>query len=328
MKRDSTGEPRQMPAGGQDAAKPPPAVGFIGLGAMGGGMAKALLSRGFKVHAFDAYPLAVESVAAAGGVACPSPQATATAGGGVHALVLMVVSATQAEEVLWGREGAVGTENGLPRGAVVVLCSTVPPASAKAIGEKLKQTGHLFVDAPVSGGVAKAADGTLTIMASGEAEALKRARPVLRAMSQKLYEVGERAGDGSSVKMVNQLLAGVHIAAAAEAMALGAKAGLDTRQLFEIISSAAGNSWMFSNRVPHMLDEEYEPPKSQLNIFVKDLAIVLGEARELVFPCPLAAAAHQQFLAGSAAGLGKLDDAAVVKVFEQLSGVRVGAPKA
>ena len=146
-------------------------------------------------------------------------------------------------------------------------------------------------------------------------------------MSGLLYKVGSTAGEGTSVKTVNQLLAGVHIAAAAEAMAFGARAGLDTRQLYEIITNAAGNSWMFENRVPRMLDEAYSPAKSQLNIFVKDLAIVLGEARDLTFPCPLAAAAHQQFLAGSAAGWGKLDDSSLVKVFEQATGVRVACPE-
>eukprot|EP00927_Polykrikos_kofoidii_P035473 TRINITY_DN30028_c0_g1_i1.p1 TRINITY_DN30028_c0_g1~~TRINITY_DN30028_c0_g1_i1.p1 ORF type:complete len:819 (-),score=114.84 TRINITY_DN30028_c0_g1_i1:72-2528(-) len=296
-------------------------VGFVGLGAMGSGMAKSILSRGIEVHAFDCYPPALESVVAKGAHACSSPKEVASKG--IDALVLMVVSGAQAKETLWGDNGAAAV---LEKGTVVILCSTVPPSDAKEIGERLGREGILFVDAPVSGGVAKAGIGKLTIMAGGEAAAFEKGRVALEAMSEKLYHVGERAGDGSSVKMVNQLLAGVHIATAAEAMALGARAGLDTRKLFEIISNAAGNSWMFENRVPHMLDDDYTP-LSQLNIFVKDLAIVLGEARELVFPCPLAAAAHQQFLAGAAAGFGKLDDSSVVKVFEQTSGVRVAAPK-
>lgn len=297
-------------------------VGVIGLGAMGSGMAKSLLRRGFAVHAFDSYAPSLEAVVMAGASAAASPQAVAAAG--VETLVLMVVSAAQAEDVLFGKEGAAAS---LRPGAVVILSSTVSPSAAKGLGERLTSSGLLFVDAPVSGGVVKAAEGALTIMAGGEPQAFDRAKAVLEGMSAKLYHVGDRAGDGSSVKMVNQLLAGVHIASAAEAMALGARAGLDTRRLYEIITNAAGNSWMFENRVPRMLDEEYEPAKSQLNIFVKDLGIVLAEARDLTFPCPLAAAAHQQFLAGSAAGYGKLDDASLVKVFEQATGVHVASPK-
>ncbi|CAI7930480.1 unnamed protein product, partial [Closterium sp. NIES-54] len=238
-------------------------------------------------------------------------------------LVLMVTTAKQAEGALFGDQGALES---LPPGAVVILCSTVPPEFARSLGTKLSAQGKGWemVDAPVSGGVARAADGTLTIMAAATPAALSKAQPVLEAMSAKLYIVGDTPGAGSAVKMVNQLLAGVHIAAAAEAMALGARAGLNARMVFDIISHAAGNSWMFENRVPHMLDSDYTP-RSALNIFVKDLGIVLGEAQSLAFPLPLAAAAHQQFLAGAAAGLGREDDAAVVKVYERLAGVTVAS---
>ncbi|CAI5998514.1 unnamed protein product [Closterium sp. NIES-65] len=344
------------------------AVGFVGLGAMGGGMAAALVKRGFAVKGFDVsglkgydamglkgfdlwnrptlcltqlpvpprssaflvlvwptlspqvYPPACEKLKSAGGAAAAS---AADAAKGAVVLVLMVTTAKQAEGALFGNEGAL---QALPPGAVVILCSTVPPEFARSLGTKLSAQGKGWemVDAPVSGGVARAADGTLTIMAAATPAALAKARPVLEAMSAKLYIVGDTPGAGSAVKMVNQLLAGVHIAAAAEAMALGARAGLNARMVFDIISHAAGNSWMFENRVPHMLDNDYTP-RSALNIFVKDLGIVLGEAQSLAFPLPLAAAAHQQFLAGAAAGLGREDDAAVVKVYERLAGVTVAS---
>ncbi|CAI5972228.1 unnamed protein product [Closterium sp. NIES-64] len=309
--------------GGSDGSEM--AVGFVGLGAMGGGMAAALVKRGFAVKGFDVYPPACEKLKSAGGAAAAS---AADAAKGAVVLVLMVTTAKQAEGALFGDEGAL---QALPPGAVVILCSTVPPEFARSLGTKLSEfatplhsvpcrlsvraaqgKGWEMVDAPVSGGVARAADGTLTIMAAATPAALAKARPVLEAMSAKLYIVGDTPGAGSAVKMVNQLLAGVHIAAAAEAMALGARAGLNARMVFDIISHAAGNSWMFENRVPHMLDNDYTP-RSALNIFVKDLGIVLGEAQSLAFPLPLAAAAHQQFLAGAAAGLGREDDAAVVK---------------
>ncbi|CAI5476727.1 unnamed protein product [Closterium sp. Yama58-4] len=296
------------------------AVGFVGLGAMGGGMAAALVKRGFAVKGFDVYPPACEKLKSTGGAAAAS---AADAANGAGVLVLMVTTGKQAEGALFGDQGAL---EALPPSAVVILCSTVPPEFARSLGSKLSAQGKGWemVDAPVSGGVARAADGTLTIMAAATPAAIAKARPVLEAMSAKLYIVGDTPGAGSAVKMVNQLLAGVHIAAAAEAMALGARAGLNARMVFDIISHAAGNSWMFENRVPHMLDNDYTP-RSALNIFVKDLGIVLGEAQSLAFPLPLAAAAHQQFLAGAAAGLGREDDAAVVKVYERLAGVTVAS---
>ncbi|GJP41982.1 hypothetical protein CLOM_g1584 [Closterium sp. NIES-68] len=302
--------------GGSDGSKS--AVGFVGLGAMGGGMAAALVKRSFAVKGFDVYPPACEKLRAMGGAAATS---AADAAKDAAVLVLMVTTAQQAEGALFGSQGAL---DALPPAAVVILCSTVPPDFARSLSQKLTAQGKGWelVDAPVSGGVARAADGTLTIMASATPAALAKAQPVLEAMSAKLYIVGDKPGAGSAVKMVNQLLAGVHIAAAAEAMALGARAGLNPRMVFDIISHAAGNSWMFENRVPHMLDNDYTP-RSALNIFVKDLGIVLGEAQSLAFPLPLAAAAHQQFLAGAAAGLGREDDAAVVKVYERLAGVTV-----
>ncbi|CAI5998030.1 unnamed protein product [Closterium sp. NIES-64] len=304
--------------GGSDGSEM--AVGFVGLGAMGGGMAAALVKRGFAVKGFDVYPPACEKLKSAGGAAAAS---AADAAKGAMVLVLMVTTAKQAEGALFGDEGAL---QALPPGAVVILSSTVPPEFARSLGTKLSAQGKGWemVDAPVSGGVARAADGTLTIMAAATPAALAKARPVLEAMSAKLYIVGDSPGAGSAVKMVNQLLAGVHIAAAAEAMALGARAGLNARMVFDIISHAAGNSWMFENRVPHMLDNDFTP-RSALNIFVKDLGIVLSEAQSLAFPLPLAAAAHQQFLAGAAAGLGREDDAAVVKVYERLAGVTVAS---
>eukprot|EP00928_Gymnodinium_smaydae_P087625 TRINITY_DN71869_c0_g1_i1.p1 TRINITY_DN71869_c0_g1~~TRINITY_DN71869_c0_g1_i1.p1 ORF type:complete len:813 (-),score=156.81 TRINITY_DN71869_c0_g1_i1:226-2610(-) len=296
-----------------------PVVGFIGLGAMGGGMASALLKKGFSLRAFDVFPAAVAPVVAAGARGCAT---AAECADGADVLVIMTVNCEQAESVLFG--AGAGTAS-LKKGAVVVLTATVAPAAARALGKRVEEAGFYFVDAPVSGGVVKAGEGTLTIMAGGSDEAMARAKPVLDGMSEHLFHMGE-VGNGSSMKMVNQLLAGVHIAAAGEAMALAAKAGLDTRQVHDIIVTAAGNSWMFENRVPRMLDEEYLPAKSKLSIWVKDLSIVLGEAKELTMPCPLASIAHQQYLLGAASGHADLDDSAIVKIFGQ--SVAAPAPKA
>jgi 3-hydroxyisobutyrate dehydrogenase len=205
----------------------------------------------------------------------------------------------------------------------VLLHSTVAPAFAAALGERLAAAGHPFLDAPVSGGTVGAESGKLNIMASGPEAAFEAAAPVLAAVAGRTYRLGERPGVGSTVKLVNQLLAGVHIVAACEAMALGVRAGAEARTLFEVISNSAGASWMFANRVPHILDRDFAP-LSAVEIFVKDLGIVLDTGRELRFPLPLAASAHQQFLAAAAAGFGREDDSAVVKVYERLAGIEVG----
>ena len=176
-----------------------------------------------------------------------------------------------------------------------------------------------------AGGAARAATGELSIMASGAQSAFRKSKRVLDAIAAKVYRLGDTAGMGSKVKMINQLLAGVHIASACEAIALGIRAGADPKVLYEVISNSAGSSWMFQNRVPHILDGDYTP-LSAVSIFVKDLGIVLDSAHKMHFPAPLTAAAHQLYLAAAGAGLAGEDDSAVVKVYQQLSGIEL--PKA
>ena len=289
-------------------------VGFIGLGAMGGEMARRLVARDFRVQGFDIRAEATARLAAQGGAACASP---AEAARGAAVLVLMVASAAQVEAVL-----ADGAEAALAAGAAVILHSTVPPSFAAALGARLEAAGHPFLDAPVSGGQVGARDGRLTIMASGSPAAFAAAEPLLAAYAQKVWRLGDAAGAGSTVKLINQHLAGVHLAAAAEAMALAARAGVDPGLVFDVISTSAGRSWMFENRVPHMLARDFTP-LSAVEIFVKDLGIVLDAGRERRFPLPIAAAAHQQFLAAAAAGWGAEDDSAVVKVYERLAGIEI-----
>ena len=301
-------------------ARPSRRVGFIGLGAMGAGMAARLVERGFTVAGHDRRPEALAALAARGGMGEPTAAAAAE---GAGLLIVIVATAEQAEDVLFGAGGAAAA---LPDGAAVMLSSTVPPDYVRDLERRLAATGHPLLDAPVSGGPARAASGALTIMASGSAAAFAAFEAVLAALAAHVYRLGDAAGIGSTVKMVNQLLAGVHIAAAAEAMAVGTRAGADPRALYEVIANSAGASWMFTNRVPHMLDGDYQP-RSALDIFVKDLGIVLDVGRSLRFPLPLAAAAHQLFLMGAAAGLGGEDDAGVVRVFERLAGISVARPK-
>jgi len=281
-------------------------------------MASTLASKGFKMKVFDMRAEAVEKLVKEGAERAATVQECA---GDVDVLVVAVVNDKQVSSVLFDEHS--GAVTGGFRGTCVV-CATVPPAFAEEAAAKVAKLGGSYVDAPMSGGTIKAAAGQLTFMVSAEDAVLERAKATLDAMG-KVYVLGSKPGQGSSMKMVNQLLAGVHIATAAEAMALGAKAGLDTRQVFEIITSAAGNSWMFENRVPHMLNDD-PTPHSAVDIWPKDLGIVMDEAKRLGFPCPMAGQAMQQFLAARGLGLGSKDDSFVVKVYEALGGAKVARP--
>jgi putative dehydrogenase len=297
-----------------------PVVAFVGLGSMGLGMAKNLLKHGHCVIGVDPSEAARKAFTEAGGSVEATPAAAAAK---ADVVVVAVVNAQQVETVLYGEGGAVAS---LRRGGTVMQCATVPTAFIKKLAERLAASGHELLDAPMSGGAARAQTGELTFMSSGNAKAYAATESILSATSAKVFRLGEAAGIGSLVKTVNQLLAGVHIATAAEAVALAAKAGADTRAVYEVISASAGNSWMFGNRVPHMLDDDYTP-LSAVEIFVKDLGLVLDTGHEMRLPLPLAAAAHQLFIAAAGAGHGRLDDAAVVKVYEAAGGFKVSSPR-
>ncbi len=293
-------------------------VGVIGLGSMGIGVALSLVRAGHAVFGCDVREAARAELADAGGTGVASPAALPA---DLEALVLLVVNAAQVEQVLFGPEGYVtGCAARLPAGAVVLCAVTMAPEAARAFAARLEGLGLLALDAPVSGGPVRAREGALSVMASGPPAAFAAAGPVLAAIAQKVWQLGDAAGVGSTVKMVNQLLAGVHIAVAAEALALGIRAGADPNTLFEVISASAGSSWMWQNRVPHILAGD-DTPLSAVNIFVKDLGIVLDQARALTFPLPLAAAAHQIFLAAAASGHGGRDDAFVIRVWQALTGI-------
>ncbi len=283
-------------------------VGLIGLGAMGMGMAKSLRRGGYSVHVCDVRREAADAFAKDGGVACGSPAEVAAA---CEVVFSVVVNAEQTEAVLFGKEGAAAA---MKPGSVFAMCSTVPPAFAMSLEARLEQMGLLFLDAPISGGAARAASGEMTMMSAGKPAVYAKCEAMLNAMAAKVYKLGDRAGNGSKVKIINQLLAGVHIAAAAEAMALGIREGVAPEDLYEVITHSAGNSWMFENRMAHVLSGDYTP-LSAVDIFVKDLGLVLDTARATKFPLPLSATAHQMFMQASTAGYAKEDDAAVIKIF-------------
>ena len=293
-------------------------IGLIGLGAMGGGMARSLRRAGHAVRVFDVRAEAAEAFARDGGTACSSPAELAA---GCDMVVSVVVNAAQTEAVLFGENGCAAA---MQPGSVFVMCSTVDPNWSIALEARLAAMGILYLDAPISGGAAKAASGEMTMMTAGTPAAYAKCGTALDAMAAKVYRLGGRAGAGSKVKIINQLLAGVHIAAAAEAMALGLREGVDAAALYEVITNSAGNSWMFENRMAHVLAGDYTP-LSAVDIFVKDLGLVLDTARASKFPLPLASTAHQMFMQASTAGFAKEDDSAVIKIFP---GIELPAPGA
>ncbi len=292
-------------------AKKMTTVGLIGLGAMGSGMAQSLRRAGHLVQVFDVRRDVAQAFARDGGMAHES---LASMGAASDVVVSVVVNAAQTEAVLFGDASAPGCAASMKPGSVFVMCSTVDPNWSIALESRLTALGILYIDAPISGGAAKAASGQITMMTAAKPEAYAKAGDLLDAMAGKVYRLGDKAGAGSKVKIINQLLAGVHIAAAAEAMALGLREGVDADALYEVITHSAGNSWMFENRMAHVLAADYTP-LSAVDIFVKDLGLVLDVARASKFPLPLSSTAHQMFMQASTAGFAREDDSAVIKIF-------------
>ena len=289
-------------------------IAVIGLGAMGLPMAQNLVKAGHEVRGFDLNTVALAELEKSGGVAAASAKQAAT---GAEVLMLMVVNAAQAEQVLFA-DGALGALN---PGSVVVLMATCPQAAVQKLAQQVTEQGHRMVDAPVSGGVVGAQSGTLTMMVACEASVYESMTPLLQVLGERVFHVGEQPGQGAMVKTINQLLCGVHIAVAAEAFALADKAGLDLKLLLEIMGGSAASSWMLQNRGPRMLEDTPEV-KSAVDIFVKDLAIVLQTGHDIRAGLPIAAAAHQMYLAASGRGDGKADDSQVIQTYRAMNGVK------
>lgn len=273
-------------------------VGVVGLGAMGAASARHLVSQGVQVLGYDLNPAALARLESEGGQAAASLADLAARS---RWIVIFVVNAGQVESVVAELEPHLRPE------AVLIQCATVPAAFIAELGRALSARGHLMLDAPVSGGVAGAGAGKLTIMASGPEEAMLRARPVLDLMASRVFDFGAEPGAGSMVKTINQLFAGVHLAVLGEGLALGRAAGLDQAKLLEVYGSSAAGSWMMNDRGPRAL-EEAPLSRSAIDIFVKDLGLVEGAARHLGMTLTVADAAHQRFLAASARGHGRDDD--------------------
>ncbi|QPB43278.1 L-threonate dehydrogenase [Rodentibacter haemolyticus] len=294
-------------------------VAVIGLGAMGMGAAQSCVNAGLTTYGVDLNTKALEKLKADGAYAVG--QSAVDFADKLDAVVLLVVNAAQVNSVLFGENGLAEKLN---KGTAVMVSSTISAQDAKSISQKLTALGLLMLDAPVSGGAAKATLGEMTVMASGSIQAFEKLQPVLNAVAGKVYNIGEEIGLGATVKIIHQLLAGVHIAAGAEAMALAAKAGIPLDLMYDVVTNASGNSWMFENRMKHVVEGDYSP-LSMVDIFVKDLGLVNDTAKSLHFPLHLASTAYSMFTEASNAGYGKEDDSAVIKIFSGVELPKKGA---
>lgn len=288
----------------------------IGLGSMGLGAALSLARAGFTVRGLDLNPAPVAELTAAGGTAATTPAKAAT---GADVVFVYVVNAQQTRDVLFAEQGAVAAAR---PGTIFVLCPTMQPDDAVAIADQLTAAGMIAIDAPVSGGAAKAREGAISIMASGPPQAFDRIQPALDAIAARVFRLGDEAGAGSRMKLINQLLAGVHIAAMAEAMVLAGKSGLDLGAVHDVITQCAGNSWMFENRGQQIVTGDYAP-LSAVDIFVKDLGIVTQAAQSLGSPVPLADTSLTLYQAASQAGLGREGDSAIAKILAKRANLRL-----
>lgn len=288
-------------------------ISVIGLGSMGYGIAQSLIRSGYMVYGQDKNLLQQKKIVEEGG------QGDKISYENLDAIIIVVLNEAQTKEIIFGTDGIAAKLN---KNTLVMVCTTVSPNFAKEMATLCENKGLLYLDAPISGGSKKSSEGKLSYMISGNKNALDKAQPILEATSDTVFEFGEVVGAGSAMKAVNQMLAGVHIAAMAEAITFGITQGIEPKRFLEVISKCAGSSWMLENRAPHIIDGDYSP-KSSVNIWPKDLGIVLDIAKNSNFSAPITSAALQQFIAASGSGLGHEDDAAVAKVYARNAGIEL-----
>ena len=286
-------------------------VGWLGLGAMGAPMATCLARAGHSVHAYDIVPERVAALAADGVLGAKT---IAAAADGAEVVAIMVATPDQMEKALFAADGAAAA---LPWGTVVVIMSTVGPDAVVSAADRLASIGVTVIDAPVSGGVQRAATGDLLIMTSGSSSAVTRVQPLLDALARSAPVVGQFPGDGQRMKLVNQLLCGVHIAAAAEALTFAEALGLKAADCWKVLREGAAASFMFDDRGARMIAGHFGQVRSALDIFVKDMSLVAASANQANAPIPLTKAARQLYEDGHERGLGRLDDSALIEVLRK-----------
>ena len=285
----------------------------VGLGSMGFGIAQSLIRAGYSVYGQDKNLKQQKRLIEEGGYDKNIPF------NDLQAVIIVVLNEKQTREIIFGQNGI---SEKLKKNSLIMVCTTVAPDFAKEMAFSCNDKGLLYLDAPISGGSKKSAEGKLSYMISGSPKAFEVAKPILDCTSETVFEFGEHVGSGSAMKAVNQMLAGVHIAAMAEAITFGITQGIDPKRFLEVISKCAGTSWMLENRTPHIIDNDYSP-KSSINIWPKDLGIVLDIAKNSNFSAPLTAAALQQFISAAGSGLGQEDDAAVAKIYARNAGIKL-----
>jgi len=289
-------------------------IGVIGIGAMGMGTARRLLSQGWTVWVRDIRPEAEDEARAAGAHVAASPAELAAH---CDAVITLVVDDAQTEEVVFGTGGVAA---GARPGTVLIVTSTLPPTWAASAAPRLREHEIDLIDAPCSGGPAKAHSGEMSMMLAAPAGVLQRCDSLLQTISGKRFVVSENPGDAAKAKLVNNMLAGINLVAACEAFVLGLRLGLEAQQLFELVQASSGGSWIFSDRMPRVLCNDYAA-RARLDILKKDLSLLLDVAKEQGYSAPLAQAAHGIFVRASQMGLGDLDDAALAKAYSQWEGV-------
>ena len=285
----------------------------VGLGSMGFGIAQSLIRAGYSVYGQDKNLKQQKRLIEEGGYDKNIPF------NDLQAVIIVVLNEKQTREIIFGQNGI---SEKLKKNTLIMVCTTVAPDFAKEMASSCNDKELLYLDAPISGGSKKSAEGKLSYMISGSPKAFEVAKPILDCTSETVFEFGEHVGSGSAMKAVNQMLAGVHIAAMAEAITFGITQGIDPKRFLEVISKCAGTSWMLENRTPHIIDNDYSP-KSSINIWPKDLGIVLDIAKNSNFSAPLTAAALQQFISAAGSGLGQEDDAAVAKIYARNAGIKL-----
>jgi putative dehydrogenase len=290
------------------ADAPAGAVGIVGVGNMGGAMAAHLLQQGWRVAACDLVAERVDALVQLGAAAAPTP---AQAAAGAQALVVCVVDAAQTDDVLFGPQGAAGA---LQSGAAVLLCPTIGPHDVERIAGRLAHAGLAAIDAPMSGGPARARDGSMSLMVACPEDVFQRQQALLRALSDNLFRVGERPGDGARTKLVNNLLAAINLAGAAEAMALARRLGLDPGRTLDVIERSSGQSWIGSDRMRRALAGD-DAPRAHVTLLHKDTRLALEAAKAAGFEGPLGALAHAVFDQAVRQGLGGEDDAALLRMY-------------
>jgi L-threonate 2-dehydrogenase len=286
------------------------AIGIIGIGVMGMSIAKNLHRKGYDVAVRDIRPEAEQEARSAGMMVYASPAALAVA---ASLIVVVVVNAQQIDDVLFGADGVMQAD---AKGKTVMICSTIAPEDTIRYALRLQQHSIATIDAPISGGPARAEAGTMTMMIAGSAATIAQWNGVLAAMAEKRFSVSDNIGDGSKAKLVNNLLAGINLVAGAEALALGMKIGLDPQKLFEIISASSGSSWVFQDRMARVLQDDFAP-RAYAHILTKDVTLATAMADAVQYDTPLGDAALAQFRETLKRGWAELDDAAVIKIYQK-----------